>query len=180
MTHQASTTRRDMLKLAGRRGLACCARRDRLPALARAAAPMLGVAAPSIYRFKLGSFEVTNILDGYVQGNGPHPTFGNNQTGRSRAGLCEVARAAADQDGERLRQHAGEHGQGARSVRRRQRQGRHADRRQAAPICSSLPATSPSRSTSSSSPTAIPITSAVSWQGGKPALPQRALRLRRG
>jgi glyoxylase-like metal-dependent hydrolase (beta-lactamase superfamily II) len=46
---------------------------------ARAAAPMLGVSRPSIYRFKLGGFEITNILDGYVQGNGPHPTFGNNQ-----------------------------------------------------------------------------------------------------
>src|SRR6266705_1389069 len=30
-------------------------------------------------RFKLGAFEVTNLLDGYVQGS-PHPTFGNNQT----------------------------------------------------------------------------------------------------
>lgn len=44
-----------------------------------AAAPMLGVLRPSVYRFKLGGFEVTTILDGYVQANGPHPTFGSNQ-----------------------------------------------------------------------------------------------------
>lgn len=49
------------------------------PMPARAAAPMQGVLRPSVYRFKLGGFEITNILDGYVQLNGPHPTFGNNQ-----------------------------------------------------------------------------------------------------
>lgn len=49
------------------------------PMAARAAAPMQGVLRPSVYRFKVGGFEVTNILDGYVQLNGPHPTFGNNQ-----------------------------------------------------------------------------------------------------
>jgi glyoxylase-like metal-dependent hydrolase (beta-lactamase superfamily II) len=75
MPHDASTTRRDVLKLAG--GAASLAAFAASPA--RAAAPMLGVSRPSVYRFKLGSFEVTNILDGYVQGNGPHPTFGNNQ-----------------------------------------------------------------------------------------------------
>jgi len=67
-----------MLKLAG--GAASLAALGGLGAgPARAAAPMLGVSRPSIYRFKLGNFEVTNMLDGYVQGNGPHPTFGNNQ-----------------------------------------------------------------------------------------------------
>lgn len=49
------------------------------PMAARAAVPMQGVLRPSVYRFKVGGFEVTNILDGYVQLNGPHPTFGNNQ-----------------------------------------------------------------------------------------------------
>lgn len=75
---QLSTTRRDLLKLLG--GAASAAAMGAgLPTLAHAAAPMLGVSRPSIYRFKLGAFEVTSILDGYVQGNGPHPTFGNNQ-----------------------------------------------------------------------------------------------------
>lgn len=46
---------------------------------ARAAAPMLGAARPAFYRFKLGSFEVTTLLDGYVHLDGPHPIFGENQ-----------------------------------------------------------------------------------------------------
>jgi glyoxylase-like metal-dependent hydrolase (beta-lactamase superfamily II) len=77
MSHEQSATRRDLLKLAG--GAASLAALGTMGAPAQAAAPMLGVSRPSVYRFKLGSFEVTNILDGYVQGNGPHPTFGNNQ-----------------------------------------------------------------------------------------------------
>ncbi len=47
--------------------------------LAHAAAPMLGVARPSFYRFKVGDFEVTTLLDGAVQLKGPYPIFGNNQ-----------------------------------------------------------------------------------------------------
>ena len=46
---------------------------------ARAAAPMLGPARPSFYRFQLGDFEVTTLLDGAVQLEGPHPIFGQNQ-----------------------------------------------------------------------------------------------------
>lgn len=46
---------------------------------ALAAAPMLGVRRPRFYRFKLGAFEITNILDGYVVRKGPHPIFGENQ-----------------------------------------------------------------------------------------------------
>jgi glyoxylase-like metal-dependent hydrolase (beta-lactamase superfamily II) len=78
VTHGPSIARRDILKLAG--GAASLAGLGAFGVHpASAAAPMLGVTRPSIYRFKLGSFEITNILDGYVQGNGPHPTFGNNQ-----------------------------------------------------------------------------------------------------
>ena len=43
-----------------------------------AAAPMLGVMRPTIYRFKLGRFEITNILDGIVIRPGPYPIFGQN------------------------------------------------------------------------------------------------------
>jgi glyoxylase-like metal-dependent hydrolase (beta-lactamase superfamily II) len=77
MAHNHS--RRDVLRLVG--GAASAAALGTgLPAVAQAAAPMMGVSRPSIYRFKVGSFEVTNILDGYVQNPaGPHPTFGNNQ-----------------------------------------------------------------------------------------------------
>jgi glyoxylase-like metal-dependent hydrolase (beta-lactamase superfamily II) len=75
--NQHALTRRDALRLAA--GAASLAAMGTvLPGAAQAAAPMLGVSRPSIYRFKLGSFEVTNILDGYNQGP-PHPTFGNNQ-----------------------------------------------------------------------------------------------------
>jgi glyoxylase-like metal-dependent hydrolase (beta-lactamase superfamily II) len=45
---------------------------------ARAAAPMLGADQPAHYRFKLGGFEVTTILDGAIQLKGPHPIFGQN------------------------------------------------------------------------------------------------------
>jgi glyoxylase-like metal-dependent hydrolase (beta-lactamase superfamily II) len=72
-------SRRDLIKLAGG-GASLVALGTAMPTLAQAAAPMLGVSRPSVYRFKLGSFEVTNILDGFVQNPaGPHPTFGNNQ-----------------------------------------------------------------------------------------------------
>ena len=43
-------------------------------------AAMLGVLRPQIYRFKLGRFEVTQILDGFRVGPGPHPTFGQDQS----------------------------------------------------------------------------------------------------
>jgi len=78
MSTDRNVTRRDALKLAG--GAATLgALGSAVPQLAQAAAPMLGVSRPSIYRFKLGAFEVTTILDGFVQGKGPHPTFGSNQ-----------------------------------------------------------------------------------------------------
>lgn len=78
MSKDRNMTRRDTLKLAGG-AAALGAFGSAVPQLAEAAAPMLGVSRPSIYRFKLGAFEVTTILDGFVQGNGPHPTFGSNQ-----------------------------------------------------------------------------------------------------
>jgi glyoxylase-like metal-dependent hydrolase (beta-lactamase superfamily II) len=48
------------------------------PGAALAAAPQIGPAAPTHYRFKLGEFEVTTISDGAVQVEGPHPLFGEN------------------------------------------------------------------------------------------------------
>src|SRR5918994_3639260 len=56
-------------------GLASAAAWSRLAA---AAAPKIGLAAPSHYRFNLGDFEVTTISDGAVQVDGPHPIFGEN------------------------------------------------------------------------------------------------------
>jgi glyoxylase-like metal-dependent hydrolase (beta-lactamase superfamily II) len=71
-------SRRDVLKLAGG-GAALAALGTGLPSIAQAAAPMLGVLRPQVYRFKVGNFEVTNILDGVRVGDGPHPIFGANQ-----------------------------------------------------------------------------------------------------
>lgn len=47
---------------------------------AGAAAAMLGPARPTFYRFRLGAFEVTTLLDGAIQADGPYPTFGMDQT----------------------------------------------------------------------------------------------------
>ena len=70
------------------------ARRRRLAPLAlagssraaRAAAPMLGAARPTYYRFQLGGFEVTTLLDGAIPLEGPHPIFGQDQSAGGGAG----------------------------------------------------------------------------------------------
>ena len=50
-----------------------------LPSAAHAAAPLLGNAQPTHYRFKLGAFEVTNILDAGAMIDGPWPIVGENR-----------------------------------------------------------------------------------------------------
>lgn len=47
------------------------------PAFAKT--PLLGAATQSFHRIKLGEFEITTLLDGAVQLDGPHPIFGENQ-----------------------------------------------------------------------------------------------------
>lgn len=47
-------------------------------ATASAKASLQGPLAPHIYRFNIGKFEVTTILDGAIQIDGPHPIFGQN------------------------------------------------------------------------------------------------------
>ncbi|WP_075215453.1 MBL fold metallo-hydrolase [Mongoliimonas terrestris] len=55
---------------------------------ARAQAPeMLGASKPGHYRFRLGTFEVTTLLDGLRPGDGPHPIFGANQSQEDVAAL---------------------------------------------------------------------------------------------
>ena len=51
---------------------------------------MLGVLRPQIYRFKLGTFEVTQILDGVRVGPGPHPTFGQEQSAETVHNLMKA------------------------------------------------------------------------------------------
>jgi glyoxylase-like metal-dependent hydrolase (beta-lactamase superfamily II) len=79
-----TTTRRDILRMGGAAGLVALAAGP-----AQAAAPMLGVLRPQVYRFKLGSFEITNILDGYVQPANLHPIFGNDQSAETVAAYAK-------------------------------------------------------------------------------------------
>ncbi|MEO1089934.1 MAG: MBL fold metallo-hydrolase [Pseudomonadota bacterium] len=55
-----------------------------------AASPMLGAARPTYYRFVLGGFEVTTLLDGAIQLDGPHPIFGQDQTAEAVEALAEA------------------------------------------------------------------------------------------
>ena len=58
------------------------------PGAALAAAPKQGLSRPSIYRFGLGDFEITTILDGAIQLDGLHPIFGQNTTQEEVAALA--------------------------------------------------------------------------------------------
>ncbi|MDH3662219.1 MAG: MBL fold metallo-hydrolase [Alphaproteobacteria bacterium] len=60
-----------------------------LSAPVRAAAPLLGAERPSFYRFDLGDFEVTPLLDGAIQLDGPHPIFGENVDASEVQALAE-------------------------------------------------------------------------------------------
>ena len=73
--NKSGLTRRDAFFAAGA-GAAAMTFGGATPALA--ASPMQGAAGPDVVRFKLGDFEVTTILDGAIQLDGPHPIFGQN------------------------------------------------------------------------------------------------------
>ncbi len=84
MTGQRRIGRRDAMGLmAGAAAVSVTG----LPALA--AAPLQGRARDGIQRFMLGSFEVTTLLDGIRKGDGPHPTFGADQSADTVAALLE-------------------------------------------------------------------------------------------
>ena len=53
---------------------------------------MKGVLRPSIYRFRLGGFEIVTILDGVIQRDGPHPMFGADQPAEAVRALAEANR----------------------------------------------------------------------------------------
>lgn len=92
---QSKLTRR--AALTGAAGLAAAAPLAALPTVATAAAPMLGISQPGFNRVKVGSFEVTTILDGAVQlPQGPHPIFGQNTTAEEVAALAEKNFLPAD------------------------------------------------------------------------------------
>jgi glyoxylase-like metal-dependent hydrolase (beta-lactamase superfamily II) len=60
-----------------------------LPRGAAAAVPRQGLMRPTYYRFAVGEFEVTTILDGAIQLDGPHPIFGENVPAEEVARLAE-------------------------------------------------------------------------------------------
>lgn len=57
---------------------------------AAAATPFQGAEVPHIYRFMIGKYEVTTILDGAVQLDGPHPIFGQNTEAADVQALAEA------------------------------------------------------------------------------------------
>ena len=81
------TTRRQTLAAAGL-ALAAPGLLASRPALAQA--PMLGPTRPTFYRFQLGGFEVTTLLDGAIRFDGPHPIFGENQEPEAVAELAQA------------------------------------------------------------------------------------------
>lgn len=89
MAADQGLTRRATLAVAGAAAMSPFLMLGSSPA--HAAAAMLGPARPTFYRFKLGAFEVTTLLDGAIPGDGPYPTFGMNQT-------AEIVQAYAERN----------------------------------------------------------------------------------
>ena len=88
------TTRRQTLAVAGL-AIAAPGLIAARPALASTA--MLGPARPTFYRFQLGNFEVTTLLDGAIAFDGPHPIFGENQEPEAVAELAQANFLPAEQ-----------------------------------------------------------------------------------
>jgi glyoxylase-like metal-dependent hydrolase (beta-lactamase superfamily II) len=74
---KGGVTRRQMLTSVA--ALAAVPLATKLVPTAHAAAPLIGPSQPTVYRFKLGAFEVTNILDAGAMIDGPWPIVGENR-----------------------------------------------------------------------------------------------------
>lgn len=81
--------RRSVLKMSVAGTAAVLATPQIMVRAAHAQAPMTDVGNAGFHRFNLGGFEVTAILDGLRPGDGPHPTFGEDQDAESMAALLE-------------------------------------------------------------------------------------------
>jgi len=92
MPPKLSLSRRHALASAAAAPLALSA----APSLVRASAPKLGPARPTHYRFALGGFEVTTLLDGAIELEGPHPIFGEDQPADAVEALAEANFLPAD------------------------------------------------------------------------------------
>jgi glyoxylase-like metal-dependent hydrolase (beta-lactamase superfamily II) len=53
-------------------------------------APMLGPLQPAVYRFKLGSFEISTVLDSKAVREGLHPNYGGNATAEEVQALARA------------------------------------------------------------------------------------------
>lgn len=82
------TDRRSLMKI-GAAGLAGLAAPQIMVRATHAQVPMSPAENPGFQRFSLGGFEVTTILDGMRPGDGPHPTFGEDQEAQAVAQLLE-------------------------------------------------------------------------------------------
>ncbi|MGI9488031.1 MAG: MBL fold metallo-hydrolase [Geminicoccaceae bacterium] len=96
---RSDLSRRNLFKGTAAAGasLAGLAATGALTSTARAKAPLLGPERPSYYRFDLGDFEVTTLLDGGIQLEGPHPIFGENVEAGDVQALAEKNFLPADQ-----------------------------------------------------------------------------------
>ncbi|MEM9781673.1 MAG: MBL fold metallo-hydrolase [Pseudomonadota bacterium] len=83
MTHRSTTIDRRSLLAGAAVGMA-------VPTIGLAATPQQGLLRPWFWRFEVGAFEVTSILDGAVQIDGPHPIFGQNVSAEDVAELAEA------------------------------------------------------------------------------------------
>lgn len=89
--------RRSMLKLVTAGAAALAAPQLMIRAAhAQGEVPSPEIGNPGYYRFNLGSFEVTALLDGGRPGDGPHPIFGHDQDPGTVAALLEENFLPAD------------------------------------------------------------------------------------
>lgn len=96
MTKIKPTLSRRTLIAAGAAGLALPYLIRPAASPAQAAAPMLGAATPTHYRFRIGGFEITTLNDGAIQLGGPYPIFGMDQFPDDVAELAQKNHLPAD------------------------------------------------------------------------------------
>lgn len=87
--------RRSLFKL-GAIGATALAMPQIMTRAAQAQAPVPETGNPGFNRFRLGGFEITTVLDGMRAGEGPHPTFGTDQTPEAMAELLATENLPSD------------------------------------------------------------------------------------
>ncbi len=85
----SACSRRGLMKGAAAAGFAA-ATTGAVTQTASAKAPLIGAERPGFYRFSLGDFEVTTLLDGMIKLDGPHPIFGQDKDETDVHALAEA------------------------------------------------------------------------------------------